>query len=171
MGSEAISWHDPSQGPPSSWGDPTQFEWRGGWWWCRVCSQWADGFHVEGKRHQKRAPWADWYILCDGDGLGCEAISFDEARRPAILAAAGPDAGTDGPGQGQDPWGPSWEAAVKGHGACEREWPAATAARSLGEEVWRREWSEEHQQSYFWNEATGESRWDLPSACGGEVWC
>jgi len=202
MGGDAAAWHDPAQGPPRSWGDPTQFEWRGGWWWCRICSQWADGFHVEGKRHQRRAPWAEWYLLCDSDGLACEAIGFDGGESPpAILEGSETSFGRDGLSsrQGCDPWGPKWEAAVKAArggsarnrrrgwgGAHEsaRESSAAdgafaeTAGRSaLGpssvaqrsgttaqEALWRREWSEKHQQSYFWNEATGESRWDLPTA-------
>lgn len=179
-GSEAYSWPDPSNGPPQSWGDPEQFEWRGGWWWCRVCSQWADGFHVEGKRHQRRAPWADWYLLCNSNELKCKAICSDENKAaPAVLADSGQARG--GPSHGKQPaWWGVWEsssgkagqqmvAEPSVHGSPPR--PSSTSDGA----VWRREWSEKHKQSYFWNEATGESRWDLPAAFisgGGEVeWC
>jgi len=50
--------------------------------------------------------------------------------------------------------------------------------RSTAEAIpWRCIWSEEHGQRYFWNEATGEIRWDLPevseatSGSGDVEWC
>lgn len=40
---------------------------------------------------------------------------------------------------------------------------------------WQREWSTKHQQHYFWNDVTGESRWELPDVVVPVVedvqWC
>jgi len=114
MGSDSYAWRDPSEGPPPKWGNPDMFEWREGWWWCRVCSQWADGFHVQGKRHQWREPLADWYLLYDDDDR--KAITDNRAPRVPMLEA-GTEHSTENTGARKegapDPWGPDWEASVK----------------------------------------------------------
>lgn len=193
VSNDAYAWTDPSQGPPQSWGHPDQFEWRGGWWWCRVCSQWADGCHVQGKRHQWRAPWADWYKALYDDDRRCNAITYDKAPQVPMLEAGTKHSEENaGVARKDDPWGPDWEASVKGHenkasrvetvdrGTCRRRpapcnaasweaWRPTTEARSKQRpdadvaSDWRRTWSAEHQRSYFWHVDTGERRWDLPA--------
>jgi len=113
IGSDSYAWRDPAEGPPPKWGNPEMFEWREGWWWCRVCSQWADAFHVQGKRHQWREPWADWYILYDKDR---KALTYNAPQVPMLEAGtehSTKSAGAPRKEAAPDPWGADWEASVK----------------------------------------------------------
>ncbi|CAK0831364.1 unnamed protein product, partial [Prorocentrum cordatum] len=114
--------HGEQKGPPASWGSPEYFVWREGWWWCRVCSQWGTLEHVQGRRHQRRLQWAEWYCLEDDstrasdsvDELSVVPTSVDEEAPSA--SSAQPRAQPAPPlaltlGHEQDPWGPSWEPA------------------------------------------------------------
>lgn len=200
----SILLHDPDLGPPEIWGDATHFEWREGWWWCRLCARWADGSHVQGKRHLKRYEWADWYMSEDNSirsetSSSMAAISAEDDSSAPVAAISG---GFGETRSKTEPWGPSWQAAVRARAlppainsgqvvarqSAPPKEPAASTVQTapaplepdskpdvLGGSPWRREWSDDHRRNYFWNEHTGESRWDLPemyTGGGSDVeWC
>jgi len=156
---DAYTWRDPCEGPPESWGHPDQFEWCGGWWRCRVCNQWADGCHVQGKKHQWRTHWADWYLLYDAGDRRCNAITCDETSRVPMLEAGTEhlvkNAGVTQREVKPDPWGPDWEASVKasdGKSAKVKVLDVQPAERSLTSqnaaswEAWRPTTEAEPQQ-------------------------
>lgn len=186
----------PKDGPPSDWGDPANFEWKDDWrWWCILCSQWSDGAHVMGKRHQKRVAWAEY---CDGDQDGFSLACTDAAE---ILDGGACDQ------QGKpalDPWGPAWGArttephvdvgassssssSVPLTALCDVAQAVSTSTSSL-ERVelsarapvstrqadappgWKKVWSDEYKLDYYWNTATDETRWEYPSAASSD-WC
>lgn len=99
----------PAEGPPEAWGDPSYFEWRDGWhWFCKLCNQWSDLGHVQGKRHQKKVQWETWTdednVWANTKWAGpCDYLDDDlDTRTPSTATHA-----TQPP---MDPWGPHWEA-------------------------------------------------------------
>lgn len=140
-------------GPPAAWGNPSHFEWREGWWWCLLCNQWADPCHVQGKRHQKRTQWPEWY--------GTEAL--DDARSEASAATEALDSGTStaasssgGRSAEPDPWGPAWDR-------------VRAAPTEPEPSPWRSTWSQEHGRCYRYNIDTGERTWQGAAAGAFEL--
>jgi hypothetical protein len=168
-------------------------------WYCRICNQWADGGHVQGSRHQKRAAWFDWYPE-EFDSFLADTADDHETNAERRAAISRPDL---------DPWGDEWEPKPNHSSNWYEAWseqykrpyyyntvtmaqswdipeeglatdartrdtkgPVSTAQRKSSENVpapWQKEWSEEHRQYFYWNRKTNESRWELPD--WADEWC
>merc|ERR1740116_294764 len=189
-GSESTASTDPGSRPPAVWGDPSHFEWRDSWWFCKVCSKWADGQHVKSQKHTKRVYWADhpgtwsgphgrppwlltkdgfdfcslcgsfavdshlnserhrkrleWYEWCNDKELQLpEDLSEEECWPEAVreLSRGDEDSAAASTSASSDPWGPSWEAAVRECGstiaAAPRVSPSVAAAAHQPASHWR----------------------------------
>lgn len=136
-------------GPPAAWGDPAHFEFREGWWWCRLCQQWSDAGHVEGKRHLKRAHWCQWYGIEDDGARSDPGSGSGHGEDSAASTSAGTSATRRSTSASEDePWGPAWAASVR--------LPKASPG-------WRSAFSQDHGRTYFFNPTTGERCWELPA--------
>lgn len=132
---EMYEWENAEEGvppdPPEAWGDPSYFEWRDGWhWWCKLCEQWSDAGHVQGKRHTKRVQWETW----DGEDNAWANTKW------AGPADSEDDLDTRTPSDASkptlDPWGPAWEAQSNSTNslaaASKRSHQRAEGSRSAG---------------------------------------
>jgi len=175
--------------PPKFWGDPAHFEWRAGWWWCKLCWQWADGAHTQGQRHLKRAEWPEWfdYYYSSSDDMaawreivqkdgGARGASWEECRggRQWSLLALGSggvrEVDTDNPWSANadglpsdDPWAnfsSRGDAPPANFATADPKPATGPSTAQVGK--WQAAYSQEHDRIYFYNRTTKQRTWVLP---------
>lgn len=181
--------------PPTCWGNPDFFEWKDDWrWWCILCSQWSDYGHVNGKRHQGKVAWAE-YCNDDGDyeGVFPNRQELEDLGTQALHDRPKPEIDPWGP-----EWvdvkaienGPSDSTGASGSSApavscypCGFGLAAAGPARIFLDALasvapseaapppgWKKVWSDEYKLDYYWNTATDETTWEMPTSASDD-WC
>ena len=148
--SGAILYATPIGGPDPAWGDSTyfQFSQEKGWWWCKLCKQWSDDNHVKGKKHLNKVDHLVQHAQARENRVACtareaQADHFDADVEQANLSAQD---------IAFDPWGPNWKKKMRRTQKRANQVPPP----------WRKEWSDIHQRSYYWNPDTGETTWEIP---------
>mmetsp|Transcript_51690 Transcript_51690/g.123043 ORF Transcript_51690/g.123043 Transcript_51690/m.123043 type:complete len:291 (+) Transcript_51690:82-954(+) len=145
-------------------------------WYCNLCNQWADEWHLKGKKHVKQRDYweAEQQQQDKGKGKGkCKpAASTGVSKQPEVESwtkhwheqYARPY--WHNRRTGESVWVDPTETARKAAEEAKKKEEDRQAAMTKPTSVWQRVWSAEHKQHYWHNTATNVTQWHAPQALG-----